>query len=441
MTGPVGNDVQLSPRSPTTETVDQHKVDIAVQTIKADMPMTESQLANALRNPNLNQAEKALIVQTLARDESAVGVFYANDHNRAERDPRGLAEDQAVIGQALQDAYESGAIGADDLVRISDYNGVGNGAQRLLDTLVAGGGTGPNGTVEALSDALWARNGNDGRDRAGAALGYLSDPDLTARNLGTPEARREAFEALVALNGNDDNFDTSGTTGAGWQQSALSATGRLFIANSEELIDFYTGANGGRVQTEVLAQFLGQTVLNPDAQGIVLDRSRDLVPTIRSELDRNAGRLLDGARSAEAGSLEQERYMQQFGRLAASVSGATALALTEYDEQIQADEASKEQFVGLVGDLVGATRLGEVTGVDKVTELVAGAIWDANQETRDRPDARLAGELYDVYAAQVESLATELDQPGLLSAFEGAYSAELLNLQANLNVNLGGHAN
>ena len=439
MTGPVGTQVQLSPQTPTTEQIDQNKVDSAVMTIKADMPMSESQLANALRNPNLNDAEKQLIVQTLARDESAVGVFYANDVNRTVRDPQALSEDQALIGQALQDAYESGAITADDLVRISDYNGVGNGAQRLLDTLVAGGGTGPNGTVEALSDALWARNGNDGRDRAGAALGYLSDPDLTARNLNTPEARRSAFEALVKLNGNDDNFDTSDSTGEGWQVSALSAAGRLFIANSDELVDYYTGANGGQAQTEVLAQFLGQTVLNPDAQGIVLDRTRDLVPTIRSALDDSAGRLLDGARNAEPGSLEQERYMQQFGRLAASVSGATALALTKYDEQIQADEASKEQFVGLVGDLVGATRLGEVTGVDKVTELVSGAIWDANHEKRERPDAELAGKLYDVFAAQVEFLATDLDQTGLRSAFDSAYSAELLNLQQNLNVNLGGH--
>lgn len=418
--------------------IDQTKVDTAVRIIQADVPMSESQLANALRNPNLNDAEKTAIVQQLAKDDSSVIAFYANDATRADRDPGALASDQAVIGQALQSAYESGAISADDLVRISDFNGVGNGAQRLLDTLIAGGGGAANGTVEALSDALWARNGNDGLDRAGAALGYLSSPDLTSRNLNTPDARREAFEALVKLNGNDDNFD-AGSSGKIWQQSALSSAGRLFVNNSAELIDYYTGANGGTAQTETLAKFFSQTVLNPNAQGLVLDHSRDLIPAIRSSLDQAAGSFLDGARNAPAGSLAQERFMEQFGRLTASVSGGAALALTRYDDQIMANKESREQFVGMVGDLVGLTKLGDVPGADKATDFLAGKLYDAITENPKRPDQALAGVLYDSYAGQIDSLSTQLNQSGLRTSFDSAYSAELLNLQQNLNVNLGGH--
>ena len=46
--------------------VDQNKVDMALRNIRADIPLNESQLANALRNPNLSQEEKDLIVETLA---------------------------------------------------------------------------------------------------------------------------------------------------------------------------------------------------------------------------------------------------------------------------------------------------------------------------------------------------------------------------------------
>lgn len=429
-------------RTPTpNETVDQAKVDIALQNIRADLPINDSQLAAALTNPNLNQAERNLIVQTLAREENGQIAFYANDVGRTgDGDYRDLTADQAVIGQALQQAYEDGAINADDLVRIADANGAGNGAQRLLTTLQHGG-SGLGGTVEVLSDALWARNGGDGLDRAVAAIGYTSNPYLQARNLTTPEDRRAAFEALVAFNDKAPYADIpAGPTGEIWRTSALNASGRLFTANSSELIDYYTGANGTTAQTEVLARFLSQTVLNPEAQGIWMDRRQDLVPAIRASLDGAATRLLDQARNAEPGSLEQERAMAQFGRLTASVSGAAALALTDYSEQIEANKESREAFAGMVSDLVGLTKLGDVFGADKGAEYLGGLIYDAITDNPDRPDQALAGVLYDAYAAQVDALATELDQSGLRSDFDSGFSAELLNLQSNLNVNLGGHA-
>ena len=420
--------------------VDQNKVDMALRNIRADIPLNESQLANALRNPNLSQEEKDLIVETLAKGDGADLLrFYANDASRHANDPdRTLGEDQRVIGEALQRAYENGQISADDLLRISDVNQAGNGAQRLLDTLVAGRGNGVNGSVEALSDALWARNGNNGLDRAGATLGYLSGPELTARNLNTADKRRDAFEAMVDFNDNH-TVQTAGATGEIWRQSALSATGRLFVDNSAELTDHYTGANGTTAQTETLAKFLSQTVLNPQAAGVVLDRQRDLVPAIRDALDANAGRLLDAAGRAPAGSLEQERYMQQFGRLTASVSGAAALALTRYDKQIMESEASRKQFATTVATLVGATKLGKAPGARQAIEALANRYYDAITSNPERPDAALAGALYDNYAEQVNTLSSSLNQTGLSPAFEAAFAAEVTNLQQNLGVNLGGH--
>lgn len=427
------------PSQSLAPTADQHKVDMALLSIRADVPINASALANALRNPNLNQAEKDLIVQTLAQgNEHDLMVFYANDVFRDDAGASGLEEDQRVIGEALQRAYELGNISAHDLVRIADLNQAGNGAQRLLDTLVAGGGNGLNGSVEALSDELWARNGNNGLDRAGAALGYLTTPELTARNLNTADKRRDAFEALIKFN-DENTVQTPGPTGEGWKQSALSATGRLFVGHSAELIDHYTGAGGTTSQTEALAKFLGQTVLNPDATGIVLDRQRDLIPAITDALDQNAGRLLDAARQAPQGSLEQERYLQQFGRLTASVSGAAAVALTKYDKQIMESEASRKQFATAVATLVGMTQVGKAPGAKQAVEALANQVYDAITTNPKRPDQALAGALYDSYAGQVDALATELNQTGLSTAFESAYAAELLNLQQNLNVNLGAH--
>ena len=194
----------LSPAAPAapphtvSETIDHRQVETALRTIRTgDQISNQSALANALDNPLLNQAERDLIIQTLLEgDDHDLELFYANDIDRSWRgDDPTLAADQQIIGEALQQAFEDGIIDTDDLLKIADRNGTGNGAQRLLDTLQHGG-SGPNGTVEALSDALWERNGNDGLDRAGATLGYMSSPDLQARNLNTTELRREAVLAV-----------------------------------------------------------------------------------------------------------------------------------------------------------------------------------------------------------------------------------------------------
>ncbi|MEN1924925.1 hypothetical protein WCE55_01135 [Luteimonas sp. MJ293] len=421
--------------------IDQRKVETALMSIRADVPLNQSQLAEALQNPNLNQSERDAIIQELASgDESGLMAFYANDSARAIRDDPTLGADQQVIGEALQQAYEDGVIGADDLLRIADFNGAGNGAQRFLTILESGGGGRPNGTVEALSDALWERNGNDGLDRAGAAIGYTSSPELQSRNLNTPELRREAFEALVDFNEAAPYKDIpAGSLATQWESGALNAAGTLFVNNSAELIDFYTGANGGTVQTETLARFMAQTVFNPDASSIVLDRQRDLVPAIESAISNHADRLLAGAADAPADSREQEGLIEQFARLDASISGGVAVAMDRYSDEILANEASKQQFSSIVGALVGKTPASKVPGSNLIVKEVAEAIYDALSTDPERPEQALAGVIHDAHFDQVRELADELGQTGLTSAFNGAYSAEATQIQQNLNVNFGGH--
>src|SRR5699024_4321236 len=97
---PVITPVTGPARTPDTSTeVDQQKVDMALRTIRADMPMNQSQLANALRNPNLNQAERNEIVKTLAGEDGQQLRFFGNDAARSIHDEGGtsLSDDQTVI--------------------------------------------------------------------------------------------------------------------------------------------------------------------------------------------------------------------------------------------------------------------------------------------------------------------------------------------------------
>ena len=131
--------------------------------------------------------------------------------------------------------------------------------------------------------------------------------------------------------------------------------------------------------------------------------------------------------------------MSQLGRLTASVSGAAALALTRYSDQIKADEATRSQFAGMVGSLVGKTPLGKVPLATNVVTEIVKAVIAAMTNNPERPDAAIAGVLFDSYSKLVNELATKNGRANLPTIFDAAYSAELLNLQQNLNVNLGGH--
>jgi hypothetical protein len=429
--------------------VDQTKVDTALRMIRADVPINQSQLADALRNPNLNQAERNQIMQTLAREDGQQLRFFANDAMRSTNgDYASLTTDQQTIADSVQRAYSDGALNKDDLLRIADANGAGNGGQRFMSILEQGTSTRePNGVCEVLAEGLWTRNGNDGLDRASAAMFFTSDPSMLSRNLSTPDARAQAFEALVGLNEKDPYGKLPDSPiNTIWRDRALTAEGKLFTSYSQELTDRYTGANGAPVNTEVLAKFMSQTVFNPSAQGIWLDRSRDLVPAIRSALGNTAQTFMDRAQQPGVSEQDQQRAMQQYGRLTAAVSGGAAVALTNYDAQINANEESKKEFADLIGQVVGKTPLGTAVDKvplgqgDKIVEALANKLFDAMNKAPERPDAALAGALYDNYAGQTESVSNQVHSEIPRIAFDSAYSAELLNLQQNLNVNLGGHA-
>jgi hypothetical protein len=429
-----------------TPEINQSDVDHAVRKASFAIPLNHSSLADALRDPSLNQAERDQVIQRVAHDKNLDVRFYANDGYRfRNEDFAALTADQRVIADAVQDAYADGAINADDLVHIADVpNGIGNGAQRFLDVLgQSGTARTPGSAAEALADKLWARNGNDGTDRASAALFYSSDPAMMSRNLDTPDKRASAFESLVKFNETAAYDKMPGAQGSVWKSEALGGAGRLFTAHSQEFIDRYTSVTPQHgAQTEVLAKFVSQTVLNPDAQGIWMDRRQDLVPAVQNAFGNAADTFLARAEAAPKGSVARSDALEQFGRLTASISGGTALALKNYSDKVMANEESKKAFTDLVGSLTGkVVKIDTPVGnpAEDVAGALAGKLYDALVEAPKRPDAAMAGVLYDQYTSRIAQLRNDTGDPTMSADFNSGYAAELLNLQQNLNVNLGGY--
>jgi hypothetical protein len=436
------------PAAPSQDTrVNTSEVDHAVRMCRADIPMNGSQLADALRNPNLNEAERNLVIQKLARDGGELA-FYANDASRLHDSDQGaLSADQRIIAEGVQNAYSKGAIDEKDLQRIADKNAAPNGAQRFMSILRLGGDSRDAGSAaEGLADTLWARNGADGKDRAVAAMYYSSDPAQMSSNLDTPDKRAEAFEALVNFNEADLYKDLPpGATVTTWRNDATTSAGRLFIAHGQELMDRYTDITPEHgAETEVLAKFVSQTLLNPEAEGLVLDRHRDLLPTLRSVLGSATDTYLNRAKEAPPESADQVRAMDQLGRLSASVAAAGSLALTDYSTKV----AEREEAVNAIADLVGST-VGAMTGkldtpfgnpAEEGAKAITKEILETIKANPQRPDSAYSRALYDHLSSRIAGLETELQQPRLSIPFHAARGAEGHELNENLNINPGGHA-
>ena len=449
---PGGGGVSVSP-VPHNQPIDASKVSLALREAELTIPLSQSSLANVLTHPslNLNQAERDQVIQDLARQGAPPLAFYANDVARRNgNDYTSLQLDQAVIADAVQQAYADGALNTNDLVHIADFSQIknGGGGQRFLNILMQGEAASEQGSAaEALANALWARNGNGGTDRAAAATYYASNALTMQNDLTTPAKRQEAFEALVNFNQKDPYSDLpSGQLVTAWKNQAIAAEANLFVANGPELTRELTLRDATHTpDTQVLAKFMSQTVFNPSAQNIQLADFTSLGDSLSTALANESSTLMASAKQAPRGSLQEYYSIEQYGRLSAAISGGAALALTRYDAQVQANDAAREQWADLVGGVVGKvisvdTPLGNP--YEAVAKAITKEVYDAIVPGPARPTASLADTLYNHYAQNVEQLRAQPGQPkDLTSDFDSTYSATLLNLQGQLNVNLGGHAN
>ena len=427
-----------------TDPIDRVKVEETLMRVSAPQA-GRSPLADVLRSPNFNPAERDAIVRGVVADGRSGAVFLAADFVRSQAGEAGmqaLQADQRTIGEALQRVYadpatDRGRFGQ-DLVRIASTSPQVHGAHRFLN-VVRNGGEGADGTVAALTDGLWARNQPGSDDRAVAAIGILGDPALRATRFGMPEpsggatpeqvqARREAFEALVGYT------DRLGTTelGRGLSEQtrdqlrgqSVAAATELFAAHGHELIDRATGARN----TETLAKFFNQSMFSPDTRGVRMADGRTVSEVAAGTLNTVASGYLDAARAHPDRSEAQLAEMTKLGRLSASVEGGINLALNQYSDRLTANEQERRAFASAVGTVVGLVPVpgGKIVGVgvklgtDAAGNALAGFVHSAPQ----RPDLTLGSAVSDSLEAQAYGV-------GQLAggAFNAAYTKELGDLQ------------
>ena len=438
---------------PHDQPIDQQKVQLAVREASVNIPLNASNLANILTSPNwnLNQAEQDQVIKDLARQGGLGSAleFYANDAARGNGDDyTSLQADEAVIGDAVQQAYADGAIDTHDLVHIADASQVpgGGGGQRFLDVLMQGGAASEKGSAaEVLADALWARNGNNGVDRAAAAMYYSSNALTMQNDLKTPAMREQAFTALV-------NFNQTGPYSGlpnnqlvtGWKNQALAAEANLFAANGQELTN-ELAPNGST--PDVLAQFFSQTVFNPSAQNIQLDDGSTLKSDMHTALQQVSSSLIGAAQQAKPpGGDTQTNLLSEYANLYASLTAGAQLGIKNFNAQVQANDASRQQFASLVGGALGSVvpGVGSVAVGTAATDIAGSVLQALNKDPHD-PAAAVQKALHGEFekevtklSAQSERAAPQNSKSGVAAAVTGAlrgtYSDTLSQLQTDLNI-------
>jgi hypothetical protein len=134
-------------------------------------------------------------------------------------------------------------------------------------------------------------------------------------------------------------------------------------------------------------------------------------------------------------------YAQPSQGMDAAISGAAALALQNYNAEIQANNQSRQDFSDLVGSLVGkVVTAPDIPGVgnpaEKVSQAIAGKIFDILTTNPDEPAIEMATELHGQYQTRVDGIRQKINQPDLLEEFITGYN-ELSDLQQKLRVDIG----
>ena len=421
------------------ETVDQDTIYQLERSINGDARM----LAMTLQGGGLSQAEQNALIRALIHSDNARNniAFY---HELQEVAP----EHTKVIADALNDAYTSGTISKDDLLRLADFNGLGNGAQRLVSLLdESAAATKPGGAVEGLGQALLQRaNGNPGTDRStrdlyGAAVAFAQGEQIYVRNQGTNADRIAMFEATVEVN--EAGFSGIDKQYQSWKEEGLATASRLFIDNVEMLTDNY---GNPPANTGVMARFFAQTSFNIEAQSIPLGGGSTVAIGINDALSRVSDAFVQRAETASS-PLQRERAVQALGALAASVAGGAAVSLTNYSEEIRNNEAFRDEMAGLFSSAIKpltrqlTKRLPDLvdTLAQKGLKNVGVSVLEQFIKDPARPDTSGVRLIIDTLEAVVSELENTHNYSGLLGTFQGARAAETSDLETELNVNLGGH--
>ncbi|KRB07933.1 hypothetical protein ASD86_08990 [Lysobacter sp. Root690] len=411
--------------------------------------LARTDIVSAITNDSFTQDERVQLVKDLARKEP--GILFPPEKSFIDfRSDEQIRIDRNNVGKALDVAIRDPSVDSDDLRKIAAGGGP-NGQQRLLSLLQEGGG-GPGSGVEKYADALWQNRSEPdyGNAAAVATIAYMSDPKLGEGKLGTPEERRQAFEALVAFNEQAPYAKMDEPEASQMKRQALEAAATLFAKHGPELIDAYTTVPGS---TTPLAKFLSQTLYNPDGKDMTVQVkgadgttvSKDLPSAVGDVLkqaaaDRIAGADVSDRVGQDGPSREQERELTKLARLGAAVTGGALMAWDAYKDEIQANEESRKGFMDLVGKGLGVLPGGGVVQEigEEATKRAIDTLSHAFVNNPNAPNVEIAGALNRYYAGLVEDLANKRNQAGLTSdTFGKAYDQEMSGIDRDRNMARG----
>lgn len=365
-----------------------------------DVPSQPSILADRLSDPSVTPERRDLLLQTIIRsDEMTSPYLFGNDSYRGilSNEPEmaaALAKDQKIIGAALGEAYASGAITTEDLIRLGDLSGMGHQQERVVDLLQHGGEASRDALID-VARTLSERDPAGENDKALATAIFATDPETRAA-MG-PEKAREAFETLIA-EAEKAPFDPHASNAEqSRQRDNLIAASSLYAEYGDDFLKHYTGQEGRHGESEMLARFMSLTALDPNAREIKMPGGGTVGDTIDATTDKFAARLFDDIRNEPDGELSQRNSIRQLGRLHAGITLAEEISERRHADAIEKDAAVAERISGYAKELVGLTPASRIPGLDDAVSGLAEAGVGAMQGERTPPDVSRDGQAFDSY--------------------------------------------
>jgi hypothetical protein len=418
---------------------DQQWVDDFLTRPNSDMPFGPSVLAERLKDPAMTPEGRDLLLQTIIRSDSlSAARLFGNDGIRGLESSESsastaLANDQRVIGAALGEAFASGAVTTNDLVRLGDFPDVGAAESRMVGVLQAGGAESRDALV-AVAGELSTRNPQSENDKILSTMIQAEDP-LTRSALG-PDKARQAFEDLVEQSEKYPFDPNASSFEQNQQKHLITAATALYAEYGDELLGRYMGADGGNQhgEAEFPARFLSLTALDPNAQSIEMPDGRTVGETINATTDAFADKVLSNIENLNGDPQQQRDATRQLGRLHASMTAAEEIAENRHASEIAADSAVADKISSAAERLVSITPVSRIPGATDAAGAVAEAIVEGAQPDRAPPDSKKDGDAFDNYEDALGAIERRIgpNSPDIQGEFNDTRGHELEQIRGKL---------
>lgn len=385
-----------------------------------------------------------LLLQTIIRSD-----WYTASKLFGSEESRGLgdagvpasavpASDHQVVGAALGEAFATGAITTDDLLKVGDRSDIGAAhvgfAQDNTIAVLQAGGAESRDALLAVAEGLSARVPQGEDDKRLSTVVFAEDPQ-TRLALG-PDKAREAFEYLVEQSEKRPFDPNASSFEQNQQKHLITAATALYAQYGDEFLGHYMGAEGGNQhgESEWPARYLSLTALDPNAQSIAMPDGRTVGETVNATTDAFADKVLGNIENLSDDPQQQRDATRQLGRLHASITAAEEIAENRHASAIAADGAVADRISGAVEQLVSITPVSRIPGATDAAGAVADAVAEGAQPDRVPPDSEKDGNTFDNYEDALGAIERRIgpNARDIQGDFNGTRGTELEQIRENL---------